>query len=539
VSPRAATWAPALLLLALASASCRTRPGSSEPPLRPSNATNDGSDDDGIAPDPVRVAEPELLVSVTDLAPTFAAIEAITERWSPQGALDIPRLAETLLLAQGRSPELWKSIDPKGTHSVYMAMQSKAFAAVVAVAAPGEFAEALGARPTGPDQWDFPELPAEVVARATGPELAVGSSHAALDRAAALRRDDRGTQPIRARMGTIELRPDQDPQDFFEGPVAFDLALSLRPDADLEAMLTLDGQLTAKGQAALGPALSAPGTIERVLPAGTMAFGLFAFGNTADLHQAVDEIARASGASRLPDPTGLGEIAKSFVDLLPPEGANAALAAYPEGDNIVFAVEVADEGKAFAKLAVAAVMIAGGRPGTKLEPTEIGGRQVEQLTFGKTSGGTQRAVLFVHEGVALAVLAPTAPKLAARIIRGKGPRLADDVALADLRRKLGGCELCITVDPVAFAERRLGEAVRAGDAVARRQAKVLQQARGLGAFSVGSTKSADGRQSKVLLNVPRSLLFASPKVTRVIVETLLGAPSRPDVVAASPPTGGR
>jgi hypothetical protein len=353
-----------------------------------------------------------------------------------------------------------------------------------------------------------------------------------LDRAVALRE---GLTPGPAlRVVAKNLRIDEADSPI-AGPFSLDLSADLRVDADLQAKIVMEGRVTDVWREFSGPTTTGPTRIEQRLPGGSGFAMVLSIGSTSMFREALAQYRKLRPSTGSETDALFDTLMPGIEALSEVVGPSAGMTLHPArgGMALVVALEVKDGGAASKSLGTIVDAIVAANSATRVERVKVAGVQVHAITSPPSAGSDasasthpMRVWVFVHRDVAVLVMAPDPRPMAEAIIRPRGPRLADDGGLVRLRALLGGCQTCMTFDPIRTAEASLLAQARNGNKAAAGRAKVLAKRKSHGAVSIGSKFHDDGRGMTVALDVPRSLLFGPTDVAQLVMAGFSGERER-------------
>jgi hypothetical protein len=426
-----------------------------------------------------------LIVVAHDLAEIFAWVKAVTNAWNPADPLDISALVPMLLGKVGVDPGLWTEINWSGV----MAIDAEIPLGGYNVRAHGSVAtrsasKVIEAFPEGPlrrrlgdDTWELVGERLRVIARELPTALEFAHEIRDFEKISVLlgrARGGHGVQLVADQISTESL-------NIRRISAAFDVGIG----RDLQLSLTAEGPFAALGADTLGPARTASTVLEkRILGAPVLVLAL-SLGSPKTLHMIID---RQVPLDRIPAPFSI--LASDAVS-----GAHALLDQLE--DDVVIAVYLSDRGKATLLLAANV-----GDDAAALAAL----RQIDVALFkavehyGKLAGWDESAFKVTYKGgganskhvkgdllsiaihksigsdtsnLAFALNHKSELELFSAVDRGvaviaigggvreivdRRPRrtLSSDSGLNLARAAAGGCQICLSVDPIAVLRLMLG-----------------------------------------------------------------------------------
>jgi hypothetical protein len=487
----------------------------------------------------------EMVVWISHMDELFAATTEVSRRWSPDGPVDPAAMIEAALLGVGFSPGLWNHVDPSRTHMLFVSEAPAApgqegpvsIAGLLEVKDPARLAEGLGARPIGPGAWQIGDDADALTLRAAGTRLEVANSTAAIERVRVLAGETATDHALRLRItnawATMEPRPGQTEASlaFMRSMKSLDVEVDVRPGEDLVATTRGDASIRALETVELGAIRTAPTAVEERLPADAMLVATMSLNDRrASFGPAFDKM--VEGAS----PAVPASVRASLVALYEAIGSDVAFSIHSGRGphfNVVMIADVRDVAAVRGHLAAVASATADNDPAAKHRTARIAGQPAEQLVWslsperqkrlgGLQSGGKLEVFSTAHDGIVVLAFGPEARDLAGQAIssRRKPTRAPVREGLAQLRATMGGCQLCIVVDPVPALATKLridadtGEHGDRAKEVAK-TSKAISTIGSLGVISLGF--AADDEGFGFTSVVPKTLLYAAEADARKIV----------------------
>ncbi len=528
-----AAFAASVLTAASTSLSCK-HASTSEQPLAPTATASDDGDASGAGPDGAAEAGAAITVVVTDLPAIFAAIEALSERWVPDGPLDLEAELQAIMLAVGYPPRLWEHLDPAGPHGVYvreLGAAAPAVALTVRVTDPGRLADTIGAQPNGANQWSLATSGgADLTLRAEGNRLDFGSSATTIDDLHRKLKEVPGSSDIRLRIDDpprlARDRVKRGPprlDELFESMTTLDWSVDLRPDADLRSIMTATFDALPESRF-VGRPITEPTALERRLGHGALAIA------TTSLPEDLGPWHELAGSAQQREQLGQAD------SLLGGTGREVVWAVHPDGPahvTVLAGLEVEDTDR-FRATVVGVLGKGLVDAGATHRATKLGGVAADTWTLPVpdakafaglvTDKGKITVAVAVHEGLALIAVGPgSKPRLTASLRPPEastkpGSPLA---ALGLLQRSLDGCQLCLAIAPgpaLAYLVRVLESDGMSDDALqgARRASRILGRLGDLGALTAGVRM--DERTFRMGGAIPGALLYAPVADARAMTE---------------------
>jgi hypothetical protein len=575
---------------------CKT-PKDTNAPLA-SDGTGPGDTTDTTATrTPTEAGDPvQVNVSVEAVDDIMAGVKKMSESWMPGTAVDPAADAQAMLLAIGFGPGFWGNIDFSAKHAVWIAgsnpdnMQMAGSLAVIdgkklLDSTPPDFRP----QPLGEGMYELTQDGERMLLRDAGKELLFGYTTEDIDRASKLRAKIGEGRRFRARATDI-------PVDEFDPIAALDLPRGVPwVDALAEVLRELeaaqlevdfgtdrDAELVASAQApfhklGLGPIgkpRAAATGLEGKLPGDPVFVAAMSWGDPALVHTVLDK-------TMPPAPPPFDKMAKQAIDsmhiVLDQVKDDFVIAMYVDNkgrSTLVMAADVKDEAKTLEGVrglndvivqGVDAQKMLAGKNTAQAFDAKLGKDKVKlgkakadllTITIPKTFEedfeparsfllkNKLESYTMVTEGTAVIAIGAGAKSVISDVGRslGKARRdsLAQDEGLGRLRKAMGGCQICVSGDPMAyftFRLQHLRDTSEDKNVVKDAKAKLAEVGKldALGAPGLG-VKVADTDASLAVV-VPQTLLFAAPKTSEMLlglVEFLDGggssieeAPERP------------
>ena len=526
--------ATTLLTVALAPIACkRSSSPASGSALAPSGAADPSSTPEAEV---VATTDTSVTIVVTDLPAIFGAVEALSERWLPDGKIDLQAQLEAVMLALGYPPRLWEQVDPAGPHAMYAhgtaAEATVAFS--VRVTDPARLAETMGAQPDGDERWLLKSSGGPgLVLQADDKRLDLGSSSATIDELhrrvptipgshnVRVRFDDAASL-FRDRAGSGPPRMDR----LFTSMRTLDWSADLRPDADLVSVMTATYDALHES-GFVGTPTTEPTTLARRVGHG--AFAVI----TASVPKDLGPLRELADSAKQRDQLD------AITAVLSAAGEEAVFAAHADGGSHVTVVAGIDVGDAD-RLRSAIVGPLGAAlvdAGATHQTAKIGGSAADVWTlpwpdakeFGAlvVDKGKLTVMAVVEGSMAIVAAGPGAKKQVAASLRAPksaAPAPTSSLAgLAQLQRSLDGCQLCIAIAP-APALRYLLRVLEDGEGSdtaldpARKLTAVVGKLDRLGAMATGLR--LDEQTLRLGWVVPRAVAFAPVKDARALSEAI-------------------
>jgi hypothetical protein len=508
-----------LLAAPLALASCGKKQNTEEtqPPLAPVTSTPAGDGASGGAPgrgEP-RPAVERITVtgSVEGLDDMMAAFKKLGESWMPDQATDPKAEIQAGLLGAGFGPGFFNNIDLDGLHAFTShtpvsggGPQDASVSASVAVVDARKLIENLPQSqrpsPLGEGMWELKVDSTRMLMREQGKELLIGLSNDDIAKAGQLRGQTKPGRRVRVKATNIPT-DDIDPAAVLEDlPGGSELAKQLSEivreleavtfEADFGTTRELQAEVGASapfhklGLGPIGTPRTAATSLESRLPPDPMFVTTLSWGDPTLLHKLVD----STPLSDVPDPVKpmVEKAIKSAHGLLDQVATDVAFALYIDKKGratFVMAASVKDEAKTKAALqGVHQVIVEGvetqasmaGKnkdaaftakleldglkvPGGKADRLAItipkdfqGDAREARMFLGKN---TLEVVSHVADGTAVLAIGAGAKALVADVARPGKQSLAQHAGLQGLRKSMGGCQICMSGDPLAYFRFRL------------------------------------------------------------------------------------
>lgn len=561
--------------LALASCGKKKTTEETQPPLAPvATAPTGGGQGAPVKAEP-RPSVERITVSgsVEGIDDMMAAFKKLGESYMPDQATDPKAELQAMLLGMGFGPGFLGNVDLDGLHAFTTQSpvtgggpNDNSLSASVAVIDARKLIENMPQSqrpsPMGEGMWELPIDSSRLLLREQGKELLLGMSVADIDAAGKLRGTIKSGRRLRFEALNVPT-DDIDPGAVLEdlpggGALAKQLseivremnAVTLEADfgttRDLQAQLGATAPFHKLGLGPIGTPRTAPTVLEGHLPPGPVFVTALSWGDPALLHKLVDSVPM----SQVPDPIkGMVEKAvQSAHGILDQLASDIVLALYVDAKGratIVLAASVKDEVKTKAALQgvhqvldegvrTQATMAGKNKDGAfaaklALDGLKVPGGKADHLaiTIPKDfQGDVRKAKMFlgkntldlvshVTDGTAVLAIGAGAKALVTDVAKNAGkPRkdsLATHAGLVALRKSMGGCQICVSGDPLGYYRFRLllvrdestDKAVvkQAGDRMAK-LAKIASI--GMPGFGV----KIEPQQAAVGLVVPQATVFA-------------------------------
>ncbi len=547
----------------------------------------------------VAVEKIQITAGLSNLAEVFDVIKDVSARWEPDGSGDVKAEIQASLLQMGFAPSFLDNVDLAGVHAVWAAypMQGSGssakdanVAATIAVLDGRKLIEAAPSssrpQPLGDGMWQLKSDDGNLFLKEAGKELLLGMSPEDIARAAKLRSEARKDHRLTAKVWNIP-KDDLDPAALFGLPsnskLAKDLsavfknlgAIELVGDvglaSDASMMLSAEAPFSKLGIDPIGKARAASTALEARLPGDPMLVTTMSWGDPTLVAKLINE---QIPIAQIPEPFAaiVKQVMTAATTLLGQIANDVVFGLYVDSKGRITAViasDVKDEAKTREAmrsisdaigLAVGAQQTLAGKDkagqiGLEWKPDGLaagGGKadrlvlrapksmagDIEEFSFFLDKGAVE-TISFVHSGTAMVAIGPGAKALVTDALKGMGKSrkasLAQHDGLARLRATMGGCQICVSMDPVAYLRFRVS-LMAAKDKTAAKRAKTsmaeLKKLGSVGEPSVGLRVEA--KRGALGVMVPKESLFAS----RASIEALLKINTMVDggeVIEMAPP----
>jgi hypothetical protein len=511
--------AAVLLAAPLALASCGKKKNTEEtqPPLAPVTEASAGGGTPGKAGDPnPSVERITVSGSVEGLDDMLAGFKKLGESWMPDQASDPKAEIQAALLGMGFGPGFFNNLDLDGQHIFTTQTpvsgggpQDNSVAASVAVVDARKLIENLPQSqrpsPLGNGMWELAIDSQRLLMREQGKELLLGLSNDDIDKASKLRGQAKAGRRVQVTATNIPT-DDIDPSAVLEElPAGSELAKQLSGilrelDAvtfetdfgttrDFYTEIGATAPFHKLGLGPIGTPRAAATALESHLPGDPVFVTTLSWGDPALLHKLVD----SAPIQDVPDPIkGMVEKAiKSAHGLLDQVASDVAFALYVDKKGratFVMAASVKDEAKTKAALQGVHQVIAEGvetqatmagkskdaafTAKLELDGLKVPGGKADHLTVTipkDFQGDVREAKMFlgkntldvvsnVSDGTAVLAIGAGAKALVTDVAKGGGKRkdsLAQHAGLQNLRKAMGGCQICMSGDPLDYFRFRL------------------------------------------------------------------------------------
>jgi len=503
--------------LALASCGKKNKNEETQPPLAP--VTTADADDGATGGGPGRaeprpaVERITLSGSVEGLDDMMAGFKKLGESWMPEQATDPKAEIQAALLGMGFGPGFFNNIDLDGLHAFTSATptngggpQDSSVSASVAVVDARKLIENLpqGQRPSplSEGMWELKMDSTRLLMREQGKELLLGLSNDDIVKAGQLRGQSKPGRRVRLEATNIPT-DDIDPSAVLEDlPAGSELAKQLSEilreldavtfEADFGTARDFQAEVAAVapfhklGLGPVGTPRAAATSLESHLPPDPMFVTTLSWGDPALLHKLID----SAPLKDVPEPVkGMVDKAiKSAHGLLDQVASDVALALYIDKKGratFVLAASVKDEAKTKAALQgvhqvlaegvqTQATMVGKNKDAAFTAKLELDGLKVPggtadrlaitvpkefqsdvrqaKMFFGKN---TLELVSHVSDGTAVLAIGAGAKALVTDVAKPGKSSLAQHAGLQGLRKSMGGCQICVSGDPLAYFRFRL------------------------------------------------------------------------------------
>ncbi len=516
----------------------------------------------------------QFTAGVSNLAEVFEVIKDVSARWAPDGGGDMKSEIQAGLLQMGFAPSFLDNIDLAGVHAVWAAYPTQDsaagpkdanVAATVAVVDGRKVIEAAPAssrpQPLGDGMWELKSGDGKLLIKEAGKELLIGMSPEDIARAAKLRGEAKADHRLTAKVWNIP-KDDLDPAALFGLPsnskLAKDLssvfkslgAIELVADAglakDAALMLSADAPFSKLGIEPIGKPRAASTALEGRLPGDPMLVTTLSWGDPTLVAKLINE---QIPIAQIPEPFAaiVRQVMTAATTLLSQISNDVVFGLYVDGKGRITAVvaaDVKDEAKTreamrsiadAVRLAVEAQQALAGKNkaaqiGFEWKPDGVPAgsgkadrmvlrapkdmeKDVEEFAFFLDRGAVE-TLSFVKDGTAFVAVGPGAKALTTDVLKGIGkPRkasLAQHDGLGKLRATMGGCQICVSMDPVSYLRFRVA-LMAAKDKGAAKAAKTsmadLKKVGDVGEPSLGI--KVEPKSGAMGILIPRETLFAS------------------------------
>jgi hypothetical protein len=544
----------------------------------------------GLPSPPARRFEPARLeASIDGVGVVLDAASAVLTAWSDEPT-DLRVQIEATALQIGVGAQLFSSFDfarpfvmeasfPRADDGALEDTFGALYASIPAIDPRGlvdALPETRKPRSIGDRLWQVEQDEVSLFLREDAGALVVATERAALDRAASLPRQLGPGPRVRLAFSGIQPAYDEpwssDPiiviEQILERASAYRFGMDFEKDHDLVTTLTASAPLDALGVDLLGAPLRAPTLLGDRLPGGAAAAVQL---TDVSLKRAEDYLRSEVPTLEIPAPfdVDVKRLANALADLLGEAGGETVLALYVDSKQqvaLVLATRLRDESRArgtlrtvlqttqtlFAAHSRLVVDVPDYRYSASFatDAEKIGGVAVDRLRvtvpkimqrnaavrgLGVLLGRSKpklEVLGAVRDGFGVIVIGPGSRSVLSQILAGN---VADDLevqgALPRVRELTGGCQLCVVADARQMLHlTALVRAHAADDATERRSWEKLGKrlmgsaVRGVVLFGVRVTD----REGHFAASIPRELLFAPRKDTRIVEEIVVGdASGRP------------
>lgn len=455
--------------------------------------------------------------SVEGIDDMLEAFKKVGESYMPDQATDPKAEVQAALLGMGFGPGFFNNIDLDGLHAFTTASpvsgggpNDSSLSVSVAVVDARKLIENMpqGQRPSplGDGMWELAMDSTRLLMREQGKELLLGLSTADIDAAGKLRGQAKSGRRVRVQATNIPT-DDIDPAAVLEEfPGGTELAKQLSEilkeldaitfEADFGTARDLQAQLGATapfhklGLGPIGKVRASATTLESHLPPDPVFVTTLSWGDPALLHKLVDSLPM----NQVPDPVkGMVEKAvKSAHALLDQLATDVAFALYIDKKGratFVLAASVKDEAKTKAALQgvhqvlaegvqTQATMAGKNKDGAfaatlELDGLKVPGGKADRLAIAipkDFQADVRKAKMFlsksslelvshVTDGTAVLAIGAGARALVTDVAKNAGKPRKDSLAQHDglvaLRKAMGGCQICMSGDPLEYFRFRL------------------------------------------------------------------------------------
>jgi hypothetical protein len=528
----------------------------------------------------------QITASVSNLAEIFAVFTDMNQRFNPDGSSDAKSELQAALLQSGFAPSFLDNIDLAGVHAMWAAYPMQGgqagakdanLAASIGVIDGRKVIEAAPSssrpQPLGDGMWELKSTDGNVLIKESGKELLIGMSPEDIARAAKLRSEAKADHRFAAKVWNIP-KDDLDPASLFGlpsnsklakdlGKVIKDLgAVELLADVgmakDASMLLSAEAPFSKLGIEPLGKARAASTAIEAKLPDDPMLVTTLSWGDPALVTKMINE---QVPVAMIPEPftTIVKQTMTAATTLLGQISNDVVFAVYVDSKGkltAVIAADVKDDAKtreamrsisdAIKQSVDAQQALAGSNKaahvGLEWKPGGVaaGSAKADRLVLRAPKEmaddlagfeffldkGAVEAVSFAEGGTAFVAIGPGAKALTIDVLKNVAkPRkssLAQHEGLGRLRTSLGGCQICVSMDPVAYLRFRVAllAAKEAKDKTIAKRAKTsladLKKIGSVGEPSLGVKVEAKKGALGVL--IPKEAVFAKKESIAKLIE---------------------
>lgn len=534
-------------------------------------------------PPPPRFEPARLEASIDGVGVVLDATSAVLTAWGDE-PVDLRVQMEATALQVGVGAQFFTSFDfarplvmeasfPRADDGALEDSFGSLFASIPAIDPRGlidALPETRKPRSVGDRLWQLEEDGVPVFLREDAGALVVATDRPSLDRAASLPRQLGPGARIRLAFSGIEPAYEEpwsnDPiiliEQVIERAKAYRFGMDFEKDHDLVATLTASAPLDALGVDLLGSPLRAPTLLGDRLPGGPAAAVQL---TDISLKRAEDYLRNEVPTFDIPAPFDVDVkiLANAVADLLSEAGGETVMALYVDSKQqvaLVVATRLRDEARARSTLRTVlqttqALFSAHSKlvidvpdyrysASFAVDAEKLGGVAVDRLrvTVPKTmqSNAAVRGlgVLFgrtkpklevlgaVRDGFGVIAIGPGSRGVLTKIL---ADNVADDLevqgALPKVRELTGGCQVCVVTDARQMLHLTALVRAYAADSTSERKAweklgKRLMGStvRGTAVFGVRLTD----REGHFAVSIPRELLFAPRKDTKLVQEIVIG-----------------
>ncbi len=520
-----------------------------------------------------QVEKIQVTATLSDLAEVFEVVKDVNGRWVPEGGGDLKSELQAGLLQMGFAPSFLDNVDLAGIHAMwaaYPAQDSSAtakdanIAATIAVVDGRKLIEATPAssrpQPLGDGMWQLKSGDGQLLLEESGKELLLGMSPEDISRAAGLRAQASADHRLTAKVWNIP-KDDLDPAALFGLPanskLAKDLSAVFKELASIELVadvgMAKDGTMTLSAEAPfsklgidpIGKPRATATALESKLPGDPMLVTTLSWGDPALIEKLIND---QIPVAQIPEPFAgiVRQVITASTTLLAEVANDVVFGLYVDAKGrmtAVVAADVRDDAKTQAAMrsiadalrqAIDAQQALAGKntaahigfewkadgvtAGTAKAdrmvlraPKEMVG-ELEEVEFLLDKGAVE-IVSFVKDRTAFVAIGPGAKPMATDMLKGIGkPRktsLAQHEGLGTLRTTMGGCQICVAMDPVSYLRFRVA-VMAAKDKSAAKQAKAsmadLKKVGDVGEPGLGIKVEAN--RGALGVSLPQEMMFA-------------------------------
>lgn len=583
MSTRRSVLLAASLAAPLALASCGKKKNTEEtqPPLTAAPVVVPDDAPAQAAPRPA-VEKITIAGSIEGLGDILEGVKKLSESYMPDQAQDPKAEIQAGLLGIGFGPGFFNNIDLDGLHVFTTSTPASggggpgdsSIAASMAVIDARQLIDNMPQSqrpaPLGEGMWELKVDDTRLLMREQAKELLLGLSTEDIATAGSLRAQVKPGARFRLRATNIPT-DDIDPSAVLEelpvgGKLAQDLgeivrelqALTFEADfgttRDLQAQVGAEAPFQKLGLGPIGTPRAASTALESRLPADPVFVTTLSWGDPTLLHKMIDTVPMG----QVPEPVKpmVEKAIKSAHDLLDQVASDVAFALYIDKKGqatFVMAADVKDEAKTKAALQGVHQVLAEGADTQatmagknkdaalsaklELDGLKLPGGSADRLTIKIPkdfqsdvrkaqmflSKSSIEAVSFVNEGTAILAIGAgaraTVTDVAKSLGKARKKSLAQHAGLEGLRKSMGGCQICMAGDPLAYFRFRLMLVRDESEdkAVIKEAGVKMYELSKLGSigYPAAGVKVQDDQASMGLV-VPQATLFAP----RASVETL-------------------